>query len=74
MTENSGIHFFESWNQNKFFDRPTTKRRSFNFFSKLNGNHILIANFSKLRKYQTFGLNELHNLSKGQLADRTFKL
>ena len=58
----------------KFFGGPTTKRRSFKFFSKLNGNHILIANFSKLCKYQTFGLIELHNLSKGQLADRIFKL
>ena len=58
----------------KFFDSPTTKWRSFKFFAKLNGNHILMANFSKLRKYQTFGLIELHNLSKGQLADRIFKL
>ena len=33
-----------------------------------------MANFSKLHKYQTFGLIELHNLSKGQLADRIFKL
>ena len=33
-----------------------------------------MANFSKFRKYQTFGLIELHNLSKGQLADRIFKL
>ena len=29
----------------KFFDPPTTKWRSFNFFVKLNGNHILMANF-----------------------------
>ena len=58
----------------KFFDPPTTKWRSFKFFAKLNGNHILMANFSKFRKYQTFGLIELHNLSKGQLADRIFKL
>ena len=49
----------------KFFDPPTTKWRSFKFFAKLNGNHILMANFSKLRKYQTFVLIELHNLSKG---------
>ena len=33
-----------------------------------------MANFSKFRKYQRFGLIELHNVSKGQLADRTFKL
>ena len=63
--------FFESF---KFFDPPNTKWRSFKFFAKLNGNHILMANFSKLCKYQTFVLIELHNLSKGQLADRIFKL
>ena len=40
----------------------------------MNGNYILMATFFKLRKYQTFGLIELHNLSKGQLADRIFKL
>ena len=58
----------------KFFDPLTTKRRSFKFFAKLNRNHILIANFSKPRKYQTFGLIKLHNLSKSQSADRIFKL
>ena len=63
--------FVESF---KFFDPPTTKWRLFKFFAKLNGNYILMANFSKLRKYQAFGLNELHNLNKGQLADRIFKL
>ena len=49
----------------KFFDPPITKWRSFKFFVKLNGNHILMANFSKFRKYQTFVLTELHNLGKG---------
>ena len=63
--------FVESF---KFFDPPTTKWRLFKFFAKLNGNYILMANFSKLRKYQTFGLIELRDLSKGQLADRIFKL
>ena len=54
---------------------PTyTKLRSFKLFAKLNANHILMSNFSKLRKYQTFGFIELHNLSKGQLADTIFKL
>ena len=48
----------------KFFDPPTTKRRTFKFFAKLNGNHILMANFSKFRKYQTFGVIELHNGAK----------
>ena len=33
-----------------------------------------MANFSKFRKDQTFGLTELHNVSKGQSADRIFKL
>ena len=58
----------------KFFDSSTTKWRSFNFFAKLNGDQILMATFSKFHKYQTFGLIELHNVSKGQLADRIFKL
>ena len=58
----------------KFFDPPTTKWRCLKFFTKLNGNHILMPNFSKLRKYQTFGLIQLHNLKKCQLAVRIFKL
>ena len=49
----------------EFFDPPTTKWRFFKFFRKLNGNHILMANCSKLHKYQKFVLIELHNLSKG---------
>ena len=48
----------------KFFDPPTTKRRPFKFFAKLNVNHILMANFSRLLKYQAFSLTELHNFSK----------
>ena len=52
---------------------PTTKWRSFKFFAKLNGNHILM-DIPKIRQYQTFGFIELHNLSKVQLADRIFKL
>ena len=81
IAENSAIHFFlkltpkkkfvESF---KFFDPHTTKSLSFKFFAKLNGNHILMANFSKFGKYQTFVLTDLHNLSKFQLADRIFKL
>ena len=53
---------------------PPQNHGSFNFFAKLNGNHILIVNFPKIHKYQTFGLIELHNLTKGQLANRIFKL
>ena len=30
-----------------FFDRPTTKWRSFKFFVKLNGNHIIMVNFPR---------------------------
>ena len=70
IAQNSTIYFFsklapkqvflESF---KFFDAPTTKWRSLKFFTKLNGNHILMANFSKLREYQSFVLIELHNLS-----------
>ena len=48
------IHFLKA-NTNtsvwcNFFDSPTTKWRSFKFFAKLDGNHILMANFSKLCK------------------------
>ena len=65
----------------KLFDPPrppltttttTTKSQSFKVFAKLIGNHTLMANFSKDRKYQAFSLTEMHNLSKGQLADRIF--
>ena len=35
----------------EFSDPPTTKWRFFKFLTKLNGNHILMANFSKLRKF-----------------------
>ena len=58
----------------KFFDPATPKWRPFEFFPQLKGNLILMTNFSKLRKYQTFGLTKLHNLSKGQLADGILKL
>ena len=81
IAENSKIHFVwkpapkevfvESF---KFFDPPNIKSRLFKFFAKLNEKHILMANLSKLCKYQIFALIELHNLSKGQLADRIFKL
>ena len=33
-----------------------------------------MKNFPKFRKYQTFGLIELHSVSKVQLSDRIFKL
>ena len=51
----------------KFFDPPTTKWRSFKFFAELNENHTLMANFSKFRKYKTFGLTEFHNWARVKL-------
>ena len=81
IAEKSTIYFFvlvlpkQVFGQSfKFFEPPTTKWRFFKFFAKLNGNHILMANFSKFCKYQTFCLIELHNLRKAQLADWIFKL
>ena len=80
IIENSIIYFWKLTPKQvfgesfKFFDPPTTKWRSFKLFSKLKGNHILMANFPKFLKYQTFCLIELHNVSKGQLVERIFKL
>ena len=53
---------------------PPQNHGPLNFLRNLTDNHILMAHFSKLRKYQTFVLIELHNMSKGQLADRIFKI
>ena len=50
------------------------KWRSFKSFAKLNENHILMDNFSKLRKYQTFVLIELHNLSKDSHEKAVFTI
>ena len=82
IAERSAIHFFWKLTPKQVFvesltfdfDSPSTKWQSFNFFAKLNGNHIFMANFPKLCKYQTFDLIKLHNLSKVKLADRIFKL
>ena len=70
IVENSTIYFLRADTKMfiesfKVFDPTITKWRSFNFFAKLNGNHILKANFSKLRKCQTFVLIELRNLGQG---------
>ena len=57
MAENSTIYFLKANTETsvcesfKFFDSHTTKWRSVKFSAKLNGNHILMANFSKFRKY-----------------------
>ena len=40
----------------KFVGPPTTKWRPFKFFSKSNGNHLLMANIFKLHEFQTFGI------------------
>ena len=57
IPENTKIHLLWKFGERfKFFHPPTTKRQSFDFFEKLNGNHILIANFSRLCKCQTFSL------------------
>ena len=58
IAENSTIYFVKAnaktsaWWKFQVFDSPTTKWRSFKFFAKLNGNHILMANFSKFCKYR----------------------
>ena len=54
----------------KFFDLPTTKWQPFKFFSKLNGNHFLMANIFNLHKYQTFGLLKIHNMSKSLICQQ----
>ena len=70
IVENSTIHFLKAntkisaWWKFQGLCSPTTKLGSFIFFAELNGNHILMANFSKLCEYQPFVLIELHNLNK----------
>ena len=58
----------------KFFGQPTTKWRSCKIFAKLNGNHLLMANFFKLQEYKTFGLMKMHNMSKIWFANNKFSL
>ena len=81
IAENSKIHFFESQHQSKCLlkvssslTHPPQNGGPLNFLRNWTDNHILMANFSKLRQYQTFVLIELSNMSKDQLADRIFKL
>ena len=81
IAENSKVHFFWKLRPKKcllkvsrFLTHPPQNDGPLNFLRNWTDNHILMANFSKLRKYQTFLLIELRNLSKGQLADRIFKL
>ena len=58
----------------KFFGPTITKWRPCKIFSKLNGNHLLMANILKLHEYQTFGLTKIHNMCKIWFANKTFSL
>ena len=50
----------------------TTEWWPCNFFAKLNGNHLLIANIFKLHEYQTFDLIKMHNMSKIWFVNNKF--
>ena len=63
IAENLKINVFESWNENKcllkfssFSSNPLQYDSPLNFFAKLKRDYILMANFSKIHKYQTLGL------------------
>ena len=49
------------------FGPRTTKWCPCKIFAKLNGNHLLMANISKLHKHKTFGLMKMHNMYKSDL-------
>ena len=51
----------------KVFGPPTTKWRPCEFFVKLNGNHLWMANIFKLHKYQKFALMKMQNRAKSDL-------
>ena len=46
----------------KLFGPPTTKWQPCKVFSKLNGNHLLMANIVKRHEYQTFGFMKMHHM------------
>ena len=77
---NSEIRYFEGCSQNKyfkslkFFGEPTRKWRPCKVFAKLNGNHLSLANISKLPSYQTFCLMNMHNWCKIWFANNIFRL
>ena len=58
----------------KVFGPPTTKWRHCKNFAKFKENHLLMANIFKLHKYQTFGLLQMHNMSKTWFANDKFSL
>ena len=74
---NSAIQYFEGCSQKKcllkvwsFLVHPPPCK----IFTKLNRNHLLIANIFKLHEYQTFGLIKMHNMSKIWFANNKFNL
>ena len=77
---NSTMQYFEGSTQKKcllkvwIFGPPTTKWWPCKIFTKLNGNHLLMANIFKLQKYQTFGLMKMHNMNKIWFANNKFNL
>ena len=78
---NSTIHLFESRYQKKyllkvwnFLIHPPQNDGAVNFFAKLDGSHLLMANIFKHQKYQTFGLLKMHNTSKIWFANNKFNL
>ena len=68
---NSAIQYFEGRSQKKCLLQVWPLK---NFFAKLNGNHLLMANIFKLHEYQTFVLIKMHNMSKIWFANNNFHL
>ena len=58
----------------KFFGLPNTKWWACKIFTKLNRNHLLLANIFKPHEYQTFGLMKMHNMCKIWFANKMFSL
>ena len=74
---NSAIQYFEGCSQKKcllkvwsFLVHPPPCK----IFTKLNRNHLLIANIFKLHEYQTFGLMKIHNMCKIWFDNNIFSL
>ena len=77
LAVNSAIQYSEGCSQKKcllkvwsFLVHPPPCK----IFTKLNRNHLLIANIFKLHEYQTFGLIKMHNMSKIWFANNKFNL
>ena len=74
---NSAIQYFENCSQKKcllkvwsFLVHPPPCK----IFTKLNRNHLLIANIFKLHEYRTFGLMKMYNMCKIWFANKIFSL